>query len=323
MRDGVPILLTDPSDAELVHESELGVREGYDPWLHRMIIQSLNDDQVVLEFGSGNMSLDDPCIIRMDVKLTPHVDLVADLHSLPFKPGTIDFAFGLAVFEHLRQPFVAAEQLYDALRAGGYVYGECNFVFAYHGYPHHYFNASIHGLEQVFRNFTKLRLGIAPFQMPSFALENVIQTYVALFHADTKEEADLAERLNQILSFPLREYDSKFTPESAFRLAAGGYYLGIKQPTGSENVIPPPVWNVFLDTRELRDRFRRPLDLASPDNLMYWARSEGRQLYPEIARYYDRLQPFSKHADRPTDRKDIRGLTPIPDYDATVFGGIG
>ena len=57
--------------------------------------------------------------MRTDVSLTPHVDLVADVHALPFKPGTVDYVFALAVLEHLRNPFVAAASIHEALKPGG------------------------------------------------------------------------------------------------------------------------------------------------------------------------------------------------------------
>jgi hypothetical protein len=126
--DGVPIMLVGGPYVDVRNEFTLQVQGEYVPWLHRMILQSLADDHVVLEVGSGNMNLDDPCIIRMEIALTPYVDVVGDLRALLFRSDSVDFIFGLAVFEHLRQPFVAAAEIYQVLKAGGYVYAEANFV---------------------------------------------------------------------------------------------------------------------------------------------------------------------------------------------------
>jgi len=175
--DGVPVLLPDGSIPITQHQHELNVRQGYDPWLHRVVLQSLLPSSPVLDLGAGNMALNLPNVVRMDVTLTPFVDVVGDAHFMPFLPGVFDFIFSLAVIEHLRQPFTAAQEMYAILRPGGYIYGECNFVFAYHGYPHHYFNASQQGLEMVFEPFRILRSGVAPYQMPSFALRMVLETY--------------------------------------------------------------------------------------------------------------------------------------------------
>lgn len=297
--DGVPVMLPDLNEAELQHESELSLREGYNPWIEQMIMQSLTDGQVVVDAGSGNMRLDDPCVIRMDIKLTPYVDIVGDLHALPFKPASIDFIFALAVFEHLRQPFKAAKEIHAALKPGGYVYAECNFIFPYHGYPHHYFNASIHGLRQIFADYKALRVGVAPYQMPSFALDSVLKSYLALFKASSFTELAFVAALNGILQFPLQFYDRKFTEETAFRLAAGDYFVGVKQPAGNETIIPSVVMNVYARSTELQQRYPDPANLAVPDNLMTWAKTEGRKSYPEIEACLCSIKPFSKH-ENPT-----------------------
>jgi uncharacterized protein YbaR (Trm112 family) len=316
--NGVPVMLPDAEAANVQYEAPLTLREGYDPWIHRMVIQSLADNQIVLDAGCGDMTLDDPCIIRMDIKLTPCVDVVGDLHALPFRPGSLDYVFSLAVFEHLRQPFTACEEIYTALKPGGYVYSECNFVFAYHGYPHHYFNASIHGMRQWFSRFTELRAGVAPYQMPSFALESVLRAYLAAFKASDPVEAEFVRSVQSLFRYPLRRYDAKFTPENDFRIAAGIYFLGIKQPNGNDSLIPTPVMDIYRRVPELQVRYPDPNNLAVPDNLMMWAKTTGREQYPQIAAYFAELLPFSKYVDpsHPIDRAKIKSLPVIshPDH---------
>jgi SAM-dependent methyltransferase/uncharacterized protein YbaR (Trm112 family) len=318
IREGVPILLPDPERAPLQNESELVLRSGYDPWIHRMVLQSLTDAQVVVEIGCGNMTLDDPCIIRMDVAWTPHVDLVADVHALPFKPATVDFVFGLAVLEHLRNPFTAAASIYEALKPGGYVYGEANFVFAYHGFPRHFFNISVHGLEEIFVSFRALRVGIAPYQMPSFAIESLLGTYLTHFPARRPAEQRFADLLRLVLQHPLRKYDGEIDRADAFRTAAGTYFYGMKQVFPEDTVLPRPVMELYERSDELRERYPEPYDLSAPSNLMTWAMGEGRNLHPSIAEYFYALEPFRKYRDagHAVDRSAIRSLPPIPDPDA-------
>lgn len=315
---GVPIMLPDPTRPPPLNDSETLMRSGYDPWLHRMVLQSLSDAQVVVEIGCGNMALDDPCIIRTDVALTPHVDLVADVHALPFKPGTIDFLFGLAVLEHLRNPFEAAASIYDALKPGGYVYGEANFVFAYHGYPQHFFNMSVHGLEEVFARFRALRVGVAPYQMPSFAIESVLRTYLGSFRRTRPAERLFADLLGLVLQHPLQKYDAEIDPAEVFRTAAGCYFFGMKQENAQDTVIPRVVTQIYAESRALRRRFPMPYDIAAPDNLMRWAMAEGREIHAAIAAHFDGLEPFAKSPDpgRPRDRTALRSLPPIPDPEA-------
>src|SRR5437870_2495786 len=232
---GVPIILAEPRARALEHEVSRPPRDGYDPWIHRMILQSLTDAQVVVDAECSDLRLDDPCIIRMDVVLTPHVDVVGDLQAMPFRAESLDFVLALAAVDHLRQPFTAAASIYETLRPGGYVYAEANFVFAYHGYPNHFFNASIHGLESVFDQFRPLRVGVAPYQMPSFALESVLGTYLAAFGATTAAEERFAELLRVVLEHPLQHYDGRIDPAEAFRIAAGGYVCGQKPRTPADS----------------------------------------------------------------------------------------
>jgi SAM-dependent methyltransferase len=305
-------MFPDWDGTNIEHEGELVLREGYDPWVNRLIIQSLADDQVVVDCGCGNMKLDDPCIIRMDYKLTPYVDVVGDIHALPFRRDSIDFFFSLAVFEHLRNPFRAAEEICTILKPGGYVYGDCNFVFPYHGFPHHYFNATIHGMEQVFAPFRKLRLGVAPFQMPSFAVESILNTYLAMLPIENASEQEFVDTVKKLLTFPLRYYDTKMGQDIAFRLSAGTYFAGVKQPAGDETVIPSIVMRTYREDQDLQNRFPDPYDLTRPDNLMLWSMTEG-LAFAEIGNYYRALKSFCKHADaaRPTGREIIRSY-PVP-----------
>jgi uncharacterized protein YbaR (Trm112 family) len=305
--NGVPVMLADPAGALVEHEGELGVRDGYSPWKDRVIIKSLTDAQVVLDFGAGRQRLDDPCIIRMDLTLNRWVDVVGDVQALPFLPGSIDLAFGGAVMEHVANPWRAVDELWDVLKPGGYVYADWNFIIAYHGYPHHYFNASKHGLQEAFKRFAILEVGEAPFHGPSYALTSFIATYLRHFRPRTRVEHDFALHMTKLLWYPIEEYDSLITPEDRFRVAASAYVLGMKRPTGTEHLIPAPVMRAYEQSASLQQRFPRPWDLASPDNLLLWAKTEGVAQDPALRDYFQSLVPFTKYSDgRPFERPAVR-----------------
>ncbi len=301
---GVPIFVDQQaSGLAAPHEAELRCLPGYATWKERQIIKALLDDQVVIDVGAGNQALDDPCIIRMDVGHHPFVDVVGDVHRLPFRDGSVDFVLAGAVFEHLHQPFDAAGEIYRVLKPGGYVYADCNFLFAYHGYPHHYFGATPQGLRSVFRQFTALDVGVAPFQKPSFAMESIVDAYVKLLRVDDEEDERFVRHLHRLLRFPLRDYDVRLG-DQAFRLAAGCYFFGVKQPESNESVLPPAVLAAWRADAALQVRFPQPLDISVPDNVMTWARAEGRHTNPRIAAALDSGGRFRKWDDpaRPWDR---------------------
>lgn len=319
--NGVPVMMPDGSIPSVQHEAELEVRDSYVPWVFRTILQSLLDDQLVLEIGSGSMQLDDPCIIRMDVTLTPYVDIVADAHHLPFLPGSLGYIFSMAVFEHLRNPFQAAQSMHEVLKDGGFIYHECNFNFAYHGYPHHYFNATLQGLEQVFAHFRPLRNGVAPYQMPSYAVGMLLRTYL---HHTQAEQYPHGRRLTSLIhelnALELTQFDIYFEEEDALKVAAGTYYAGVKETTPESTLVPAPIQALWRQDPDLQRRFPDLNALTTTDNVLTWARTEGRGRHEDVARALDAVVPASKRgADAPWDRGPIRALPLIE----PVYGAIG
>ena len=319
--DGIPVMFPDGSIPSIQHEGELSVRTTYDPWVHRLIMQSLLDNQIVVEIGSGNMAIDDPCIIRMDVTISPYVDLVADVHYLPFLPESVDYIFSLAVFEHLYNPFKAAKSIFDSLKDGGFIYHECNFIFAYHGYPHHYFNASLQGMEQIFSDFSPLRKGVAPYQMPSFALDMLVRSYLHHSQADNFDHGKkLTSQLQNLIAQDLILYDIYFSEEAALNVAAGTFFSGFKQKTPTSTLIPTAILDIWNKNIEIQERFPQINQLTVSDNILLWAKDEGKNQYTELQKFFDSLQPFNKRGPESLWNRDA--IKSMPVFDA-YFGAVG
>jgi uncharacterized protein YbaR (Trm112 family) len=269
--DGVPVLLPGAPRQDLVprFEAALVPRRGYAAWKERLLIKSTGPTHAVLDFGCGSQALDDPNIVRMDVGLHPYVDVVGDVHALPFRDEALQLALGGAVFEHLRDPWQAASELARVLSPGGFVYADWNFVFAYHGYPSHYFNASVDGVREVFsRHLEVVEIDVAPFQGPGAALRQVIGTYLQHAHAADEEARALRHALEGILLQPLEPLDRAIPPEDRHRIAAGVHVLAHKPGRGPLAIIPDAVWDVWQRDEVLRARYPDPRRLAAPANIL-------------------------------------------------------
>jgi hypothetical protein len=70
--------------------------------------------------------------------------------------------------------------------------------------------------------------------------------------------------------------------------------MGVKSPDGTSDVIPEVVQSIWKQTPELQQRFPNVLNLRTTDNIMIWAKTEGRRQFKAIDDYFANLVPFHK-----------------------------
>ncbi|HXY44286.1 MAG TPA: class I SAM-dependent methyltransferase, partial [Acidimicrobiales bacterium] len=73
-----------------------------------------------------------------------------DIHRLPFRGETFDIVHSQAVFEHVANPFSAAQELIRVTKPGGLVLTEVAFLQPLHAVPYHFFNMTLWGVEELF-----------------------------------------------------------------------------------------------------------------------------------------------------------------------------
>lgn len=69
-----------------------------------------------LNVGAGHQQVGD---VRVDATLSPSVHAIADAEHLPFRDGVFSTVYMNCVFEHLRNPGAALDEMYRVLEAGG------------------------------------------------------------------------------------------------------------------------------------------------------------------------------------------------------------
>lgn len=181
---------------------------------------------LILDFGAGNPAPHEVFanVVRMDFVHYRTADVVATTANLPFRADSFDHAVSESVFEHVRDPVHYARELYRVVKPGGRVIVDSAFLQPLHGDPYHFFNMTLQGLEEVMKPFRKLKTGVEPYQSAGMTMNILRRQFIDLV-ADSAAKAELARRMGE---FDYCDYDRFVPPERQCVMAAGVYFVGVK-----------------------------------------------------------------------------------------------
>lgn len=171
LQNGVPVFL--PESVTLVspeHQSNMLGTE-FEEILRR-------GDGLTLHLGAGATAASYPNCIELEHKIFRHTDVVGDAHALPFRDEVFDRVFAFNVFEHLRQPPRAAQEIRRVLKPAGEVVVHSAFLQPLHEAPYHYFNATEYGLREWFHEFEIARCEVSGNFSPGFMLGFLASTFL-------------------------------------------------------------------------------------------------------------------------------------------------
>jgi SAM-dependent methyltransferase len=162
---GVPILRAEPEPTIVMPKSHISGAISQD-----RIDAMCGLSGYTLLLGGGNLAFSHPNVIDVEFNLYTNTDVVADAHLLPFHDETFDLFFAMNVFEHLRQPFVAAKEALRVLKPGGQIHLHTAFLQPLHEEPVHYFNATEFGGREWLREFESVECVVSPNFNPLYTL---------------------------------------------------------------------------------------------------------------------------------------------------------
>ena len=130
---------------------------------------------LVLNIGSGNSPRQDG-VVNLDMMDYDNVDIVCDIHHLPFKDNSIDAVMSLAVLEHVREPALVLKEVHRVLKTGGRVFSVIPFMQPFHASPHDYQRYTLPGIEFLHRDFEKMESGVfsGPISGALWALQEAL-----------------------------------------------------------------------------------------------------------------------------------------------------
>jgi SAM-dependent methyltransferase len=106
---------------------------------------------IALDIGCGIRDRVFDNLVTQDIYLTPTATLITAPGEarLPFDSATFDVIILDSVLEHVPDPVAMLQEGYRLLKPGGKILGDAPFLQPLHLLPHHYFNFTPFGLQQV------------------------------------------------------------------------------------------------------------------------------------------------------------------------------
>ena len=198
-------------------------------------------DGVILHIGAGATPQKYPTCIEFEHKIFKHTDVVGDAHHLPFRDGSFDRVFAFNVFEHLREPARAADEVARVLKPGGTVAIHTAFLQAVHEEPAHFYNTTEYGLRRWFADFEIEKLSVTPNFSPGIMLAYLMSSVVNVLQesgVSWREQAIVQETtLGEWADFwagktgPPDGFDTlQNLPQTAQRKIAAGFQLIGRKP---------------------------------------------------------------------------------------------
>lgn len=221
---GVPIIIDKPGDY-ISRNSYTYARTN--PYSDETIkIMKNQQHGIVLDFGAGFPPEENifENVLRLDIIRYPTTSLVANTHVIPLQDNSVDAFISESVLEHVPDPFHFAREAHRVLKPGGVIRIDTAFLQPYHHDPDNYFNMSLSGIRQIFKDFEETDVGVADYQRASYTIDLILKAY-AVWVPDKKAKM----LINQLLDLPINEFDNAIPKTVHQALAAGVYFQGRKK----------------------------------------------------------------------------------------------
>lgn len=180
-------------------------------------------DGFVLDCGAGKRSVYFDNVVNFEIADYDTTDVRGVGEVLPFKDGSFDAVISIAVLEHVKNPFLCAAEIARVLKPGGHLMCCVPFLQPFHAYPHHYYNMTSSGLENLFADRLEIdRTVVYDSVLPIWSLTWILRSWAEGLKGKTRDDfmqmtvADLMNDADSYLKMPfVRELTAEKNTELA------------------------------------------------------------------------------------------------------------
>lgn len=200
------------------------------------LLMAENATPAVLVIGGGQVGLgaerlyDDPAVrvLAFDIYASPHVQMIADAHAMPFRDACVDAVLVQAVLEHVLDPWRVVAEIHRVLRPEGLVYAETPFLQHVHEGAYDFTRFTESGHRWLFREFSRVDSGAVtgPGVQLIWTVEHL---------ARSLSRSNAIGQLAKLAVFWAKYLDRLIAPPHAVDGACGVYFLGRR----AERPLPP------------------------------------------------------------------------------------
>lgn len=201
---------------------------------HAVALIERHRDGLVLDCGAGKRGVYYENVVNFEIAPYDSTDVRGVGEVLPFVDGSFDAVISIAVLEHVKDPFACASEISRVLKPGGDLMCCVPFLQPYHGYPHHYYNMTHHGLANLFEPTIEIdRIDVYGSVLPIWSLSWMVSSWADGLSGETRESF-LDMPLRSFLGSPLEHLESRFVTELSEEknreLASACVLFGQKRP---------------------------------------------------------------------------------------------
>lgn len=188
-------------------DTEAVSSNGYDAYSLALIKKY--EHGLVLDCGAGKRPVYFDNVVNFEIADYESTDVRGVGEALPFVDGAFDAVLSIAVLEHVKDPFLCAKEISRVLKPGGELICCVPFLQPFHGYPHHYYNMTSQGLQNLFVDYLSIdKTTVYESVLPIWSLTWILQSWAAGLQGKTKDDfmqlkiADFMFSADKYLSMP-------------------------------------------------------------------------------------------------------------------------